>query len=60
MSNQKMPSAPQDVKFDADVSPEHPHNAQTAENLGLRYDARKQHYVDEDGCLARDKFGQPL
>lgn len=46
--------------FDPDLSPEHPTNQAAAEQQGLRYDAASQTYQDEDGCLIRDKFGQPL
>jgi hypothetical protein len=47
-------------EFDADVSPRHPINKEAAKVHNLRFNKRKQAYVDSDGCLIRDKFGQPL
>jgi len=46
--------------FDPDLSPEHETNKEAAKANGLRYDSRRKMYVDEDGCLRRDRFGQPL
>ena len=46
--------------FDPDLSPDHETNKQAARDRGLRYDARKRAYVDQDGCLVRDRFGQRL
>ena len=48
------------ANFDSDLSPESHTNQKAAKDRGLRFDAAKEHYVDEDGCLIRDKFGQPL
>ncbi len=47
-------------EFDPDLSSEHETNREAARVRGLRYDKRRRMYVDEDGCLVRDKFGQPL
>lgn len=47
-------------EFDADFSPSNPVNRQAAEYHGLRFDSRKKAYVDEGGCLVRDRFGQKL
>jgi hypothetical protein len=45
--------------FDPDLSPQHQTNKQAAEDHGLRFNPRKRAYVDEDGSLIRDRFGQP-
>jgi len=47
-------------KFDPDLSPSHPDNQKAAEVRGLSFDVKKQAYVDDDGCLIRDRFGQPF
>jgi len=46
--------------FDADWSPDHLVNVEAARQRGLVYDSGIGYYVDEDGCLIRDHFGQPL
>jgi hypothetical protein len=46
------------TKFDADFSPSAEINQCAAKERNLRYDPRKRAYVDSDGCLIRDKFGQ--
>lgn len=46
-------------EFDPDLSIEHPTNQRAAEAHNLKYDSSKGAYVDDDGCLIRDKFGQP-
>lgn len=46
--------------FDADWPPEHPVNIEAAEQRGLVYDLEGGCYVDEDGCMIRDGFGQPF
>jgi len=46
------------VEFDPDYSPNNPVNSEAAKHLGLRYDSRLRVYIDKDGCLIRDKFGQ--
>ena len=48
------------TNFDPDLSPSNPTNRQAAAQRGLRYDSRRRTYVDEDGCLIRDQFGQPF
>ncbi|MES2994618.1 MAG: hypothetical protein V4681_01090 [Patescibacteria group bacterium] len=55
MSDQK-----QKQEFDSDFGPSNPVNKQAARDHGLRFDSRKKAYVDEDGCLVRDRFGQRL
>jgi len=50
----------QEPKFDPDLTPEHQQNKEAARARRLTYDRRKRAYVDEDGCLRRDRFGQPL
>jgi len=49
-----------DPDFDADYSPGNPHNREVARRLGLRYDEGRRVYVDRDGCLIKDRFGQEL
>lgn len=39
---------------------EHPINIETTRIRGLEYDPVRRVYVDEDGCLIRDEFGQPF
>lgn len=48
------------MKFDPDLSPEHETNRRAAKGLKLTYDHGRRVYVDEDGCLTHDKFGQKL
>jgi hypothetical protein len=45
--------------FDSDFSPEHPTNQEAAQQRGLVYNPDNESYLDEDGCLIKDKFGQP-
>jgi len=45
--------------FDPDLSPGHPANRAAAGDRGLRYDPDRRCYVDADGCMIRDRFGQP-
>lgn len=54
------PRPDESVDFDPDLSPYHPINQQAAEKEGLRYNPRRRAWVDDDGCLIRDRFGQPL
>jgi hypothetical protein len=35
-------------------------NAQAAAERKVAYDRRKRYYVDDDGALQLDRFGQPL
>jgi len=44
--------------FDSDFSPENPVNIEAAQQRGLRFDYQKRAYVDDDGCLIRNEFGQ--
>lgn len=46
--------------YDSDSSPDDEHNQEVARRLNLRFDASKNAYVDDDGCLIRDHFGQPF
>ncbi len=48
------------TEFDADFPPENPVNIQASEERNLKYNKERRVYVDEDGCLIRDKFGQLL
>jgi hypothetical protein len=47
-------------QFDADFAPEHFINQKAAKSRGLTWDANRRAYVDADGCLLRDQFGQQL
>ncbi len=53
----EQPSLP---AFEPGLSPYNIHNLEAAKARGLTYDSHKEMYVDEDGCLIRDRFGQPL
>ena len=46
--------------FDAGLHPDNPQNVEAAEERGWKYDAKTEYYVDKDGCLMADKYGQPL
>ncbi len=48
------------TEFDPSLSPMHPNNQEAAQERGLIYDERRGFYVDEDGCLILDRFGQLL
>jgi len=48
------------TEFDADFCPDHLINREAAKQRGLTYDSEEQVYKDVDGCLVRDKYGQPL
>lgn len=47
-------------EFDPDLTPENVHNQNAAYKEGLHFDPKKRMYCDADGCLIRDRFGQPL
>lgn len=51
---------PAAADFDPDLSRENSHNVQAAKDRGWRFDPRRNAYVDGDGCLMADKFGQPF
>lgn len=46
--------------FDPDFGSEHPNNIEAARARGWTYNPVQEAYVDEDGCLMADKFGQPF
>lgn len=46
------------IDFDADLPPNNPINIEAARVRELEYDSVEEAYVDGDGCLIRDKFGQ--
>ncbi len=48
------------LAFDPDLPPSSEHNRKTAQQRGVRYDSRKLVYLDQDGCLQYDSWGQPL
>lgn len=47
-------------EFDSELSPKDPQNQEAAHDRGLQWDPHKRHYVDSEGSLVRDQFGQPL
>ena len=51
---------PSNDEFDADYGPNNPHNQDVAKRRGLTYNPHSRRYEDNDGCLIRDRFGQPL
>ncbi len=53
------PKPPPKPAFDADFGPDHPANKEAAAARRLRYDRTRQCYADDDGCMIRDRFGQP-
>ena len=55
-----MESLDDTFEFDSDLPPDSEHNRRVAERKGLVYDSNKKAYVDEDGCLIRDRYGQPF
>jgi hypothetical protein len=44
--------------FDPDLSPVHPVNTEADRQRGWTYHTYKRAYVDSDGCLMADEFGQ--
>ena len=48
------------TEFDSYFSPHNLFNQEVARERNLIYDERKGFYVDEDGCLIRDRLGQEL
>jgi len=48
------------VDFDADLPPSSPVNIKAAAQRKLTFDITRDTYVDEDGCLIRDRYGQPF
>jgi hypothetical protein len=46
--------------FDSGSGPGSPQNRRAARVRGLAWNPRKRYYVDSDGDLMRDRFGQPL
>lgn len=47
-------------KFDPDLQWYNIQNKNAAKAYKLRYDRRLKMYVDEDGALVRDRYGQRL
>jgi len=47
-------------EFDSETHPRSEQNIEAARQRGLTYDFDKQAYVDSEGCLILDKFGQPF
>ena len=48
------------LDFDPDFSPYESHNKEAARQRSLRYDPKRRAYVEQDGFLILDRFGQPL
>lgn len=48
------------VPFDPDSAPTSEQNRQAAEAEGLRWDPKSNCFLDEDGGMIRDQFGQRL
>jgi glucan-binding YG repeat protein len=46
--------------FDPDFSFRHPANQEAARQRGWVYDPQIGYYIDEDGCLMADEYGQDL
>jgi hypothetical protein len=46
--------------FEPGLPPSSIHNKDAAAARNLSYDRRKRCYVDADGALMRDRYGQPL
>jgi len=55
-----MPDDKKKAPFDSGSRPRSFRNKVAARQRGLRWNSRKGYYVDEDGALMRDRFGQPL
>lgn len=47
-------------EFDEDLSPYNPQNIEAAQARELTFDGTLGAYVDEDGCMVRDEYGQPF
>lgn len=47
-------------EFEPDLPTKNIHNREAAKARNLVYDFEVQAYVDEDGCLIRDEYGQQL
>lgn len=47
-------------QIDPSVPHDEEHNAEAARRLCWRYDAERKLYVDSDGEMIADEFGQPL
>ena len=45
-------------EFDSDLSPSDIRNKLAADARGLKYNPPQGAYLDADGCLIRDRFGQ--
>lgn len=56
----EQPESTDVVKFDPDVGPKHPVNTDAARRMGLVYSEQRQAYVDAEGSLVLDRFGQPF
>jgi hypothetical protein len=44
--------------FDSSLSPLHSNNRKAAEERGLKYNPNKLSFVDNEGSLVLDRFGQ--
>ncbi len=48
------------VPFDPDLAPTSEQNRLAAESEGLKWDPKSNYFLDEDGGMIRDQFGQRL
>ena len=48
------------TNFDPDFGPNNPVNIEAGRQKGWTYDLQKRSYVDDEGCLMADEFGQPF
>lgn len=56
----KVKQEPDEIHIDASTSPYTLHNIDSAKKLGLKYSEDRGAYIDKEGCIVRDGFGQPL
>lgn len=49
-----------EASFDPSLPPWNPANREAAAERGWYFDLKLGVYVDEDGCLMADRYGQPL
>ena len=48
------------TKFDPDFSHRHESNKEAAKERNWSFDERRRVYIDSDGYIVADRFGQPL
>jgi hypothetical protein len=60
VESQKPEAKKEEPRIDPSVPWHEEHNRDAARNLGWRYDRNRGFYVDQDGEIVADIFGQPL